>query len=103
MTTSRSQLRRSAVACRWMVALAIAVGVLGVPALPVHAAVVAPGTVNNPTLPARCGLKVVLVVDSSGSIGANAPQVTGAVGTFLDTLIGTGSDVGLVDFDTQVN
>ena len=86
-----------------MVALAIAVGVLGVPALPVHAAVVAPGTVNNPTLPARCGLKVVLVVDSSGSIGANAPQVTGAVGTFLDTLIGTGSDVGLVDFDTQVN
>ena len=70
---------------------------------PAAAAPVAPGTVANPTLPAQCGLKVMLVVDSSGSIGGAATQVTGAVSAFLDQLTDTGSEVGVVDFDTQVN
>ena len=101
--------RADALRLRWRVATAallagfVSFASLVVLESPAAAAPVAPGTVANPTLPAQCGLKVMLVVDSSGSIGGAATQVTGAVSAFLDQLTDTGSEVGVVDFDTQVN
>ena len=53
----------------------------------------------NPDLPARCGVNVMLILDSSGSIGNNAKNVTDAARGFLTALAGTGSQVAIVDFD----
>ena len=53
-------------------------------------------------LPAACGLDVMLVVDSSGSIAsAGAEQaVRNALNAFIGALNDTGSELGLIDFDT---
>ena len=53
----------------------------------------------NPDLPARCGVNVMLILDSSGSIGNDAKNVTDAARGFLTALAGTGSQVAIVDFD----
>jgi uncharacterized repeat protein (TIGR01451 family) len=55
----------------------------------------------NPRLPARCGIDVALILDSSGSIGDDAPTVRTAVRSFLTALSGTGSQVSIVDFNAQ--
>ncbi len=44
----------------------------------------------NPDLPARCGVNVMLILDSSGSIGNNATNVTNAARGFLAALAGDG-------------
>lgn len=55
----------------------------------------------NPGLPARCGIDVMLILDSSGSIGTGgAATVRTAVREFLTALEGTGSEVSIVDFNT---
>ena len=41
----------------------------------------------------------MLILDSSGSIGDNAKNVTDAARGFLTALAGTGSQVAIVDFD----
>ena len=53
----------------------------------------------NPDLPTRCGVNVMLILDSSGSIGNNAKNVTDAARGFLTALAGTGSQVAIVNFD----
>ena len=57
----------------------------------------------NPDLPARCGVNVMLILDSSGSIGDDAKHVTDAARAFLVALQGTGSQVAIVDFDATAS
>ena len=61
-----------------------------------------PPAAPNPALPAACGLNVMLVVDSSGSIASAGaePAVRSALNAFIGALNDTGSDLGLIDFDT---
>jgi uncharacterized repeat protein (TIGR01451 family) len=66
--------------------------------LPQAVRVTAPGP--NPNLEPVCGIDVMLVLDESGSIGANAQKVRDAARAFLDALAGTGSSVSIVDFST---
>ncbi len=56
----------------------------------------------NPTLPAKCGINVMLVLDESGSIGTSGAteQVRDAARSFLSSLSGTGSKVSITDFST---
>ena len=63
--------------------------------------VTAPGP--NRDLPPRCGIDVILVLDESGSIGANAENVRRASRAFLNALSGTGSKVSIVDFSTRAD
>ena len=55
---------------------------------------------GNPPLQAQCGLKVMLVVDRSGSIATAGATgaVKSALTAFINTLNNTGSTVALVDF-----
>jgi uncharacterized repeat protein (TIGR01451 family) len=57
----------------------------------------------NPTLPPRCGINVMLVLDESGSIAQSGAtdQVRDAARAFLNALKGTGSRVSIVDFSTR--
>jgi uncharacterized repeat protein (TIGR01451 family) len=66
--------------------------------LPHAVRVTTPGP--NPDLEPVCGIDVMLVLDESGSIGANAQKVRDAARAFLDALSGTGSAVSIVDFST---
>ncbi len=45
----------------------------------------------------------MLILDSSGSIGDNATNVTNAARGFLTALAGTGSQVAIVDFDATAS
>lgn len=56
--------------------------------------------VPNPDLSARCGLDVNLVVDRSGSIGAENTTVQKAAQTLVDALVGTPSRVRLASFSS---
>ncbi len=63
---------------------------------------VAPGAVDNPTMSGSCGIRMMVIVDRSGSIAsAGATQtVRDALTAFINTLNNTGSDVAIVDFST---
>jgi len=65
--------------------------------------VTAPG--NNPTLPPRCGINVMLVLDKSGSIESShaTQKVRDAAQAFLTSLSGTGSKVSITDFSTTAD
>ena len=60
----------------------------------------------NPNLPDQCGIDVVLLMDSSGSISTNPPgsseadDIEAAYFAFLNALSGTGARAGVIDFDT---
>ena len=55
----------------------------------------------NPALTTQCGLNVALVLDLSGSVTqTQLPQLKGAADTFIDSLVGTPSDVALFSFST---
>ena len=53
---------------------------------------------TNPDFPAECGLRVALVLDVSGSVSGSLPQLKTAANTFVNSLIGTPSSVGLFTF-----
>ncbi len=59
----------------------------------------------NPTLDEACGLDIVLVLDSSGSMTNNdIADVKAAANSFVNTLVDrTPTKIGVVDFDTHVN
>ncbi|MBN0039096.1 VWA domain-containing protein [Cellulosimicrobium cellulans] len=52
----------------------------------------------NPPLPGRCGLDVALLLDLSGSVGANLPDLKASADTFVDALTGTPSRMSLFTF-----
>ena len=68
--------------------------------LPTALNVLAPG--DNPRLPPRCGINVMLVLDKSGSIqtSGQTDTVRDATRAFLTALSGTGSKVSIVDFSS---
>ncbi len=53
---------------------------------------------DNPPFPEKCGLKVALLFDLSGSIGANITELRSAGTQFVDALTGTPSGVGVYTF-----
>ena len=53
---------------------------------------------TNPAFPAECGLRVALVLDVSGSVSGSLPQLKTAANTFVNSLVGTPSSVGLFTF-----
>ena len=63
---------------------------------------VAPGQVQNPTLPKQCGTTVTVVIDESGSIGtAGATQtVRNALTALVNGLNNTGSTMAFVEFSS---
>ncbi|GAA1982345.1 hypothetical protein [Microbacterium pumilum] len=54
----------------------------------------------NPTIPARCGLDVALILDLSGSVEPSLPALKTAASTFVDALQGTPSRMSLFSFST---
>jgi fimbrial isopeptide formation D2 family protein len=54
----------------------------------------------NPTFPAQCGIDVALVLDLSGSVAPDLPELKAAASTFVDSLTGTPSNVGLFTFSS---
>ncbi|KRC42074.1 hypothetical protein ASE15_19060 [Oerskovia sp. Root22] len=55
---------------------------------------------ENPTFPAQCGIDVALVLDLSGSVAADLPQLKQAANRFVDALTGTPSNMGLFTFSS---
>ena len=53
---------------------------------------------DNPPLPAKCGLRVALLFDLSGSIGDHIGQLRSAGTSFVNALTGTPSSVGVYTF-----
>ena len=64
-----------------------------------------PGTVPNPNLGDSCGGNLVLVMDSSGSIGSagGVGSIKAAYNALLNGLLNTGSSAAVIDFDEQTN
>ncbi|MEV7964000.1 isopeptide-forming domain-containing fimbrial protein [Oerskovia paurometabola] len=54
----------------------------------------------NPTFPAQCGIDVALVLDLSGSVAGDLPQLKAAANQFVDSLTGTPSNMGLFTFSS---
>jgi hypothetical protein len=52
----------------------------------------------NPALPESCGLSIALIVDMSGSMWGYEGAMFAALDGFLDTLVGSNSEVSLYDF-----
>ncbi len=59
--------------------------------------------IENPTLPDTCGLDMVLVIDSSGSINnSELHQMKDAFKNFVDAFVpGTPTQIAVVDFDNE--
>lgn len=79
-------------------AVLASLAVAGVSAKPAGAAVA------NPDLQAQCGLSVLLILDESGSIAdqdGGTASVRNAAGTFVTALADTGSQVGVMEFNTR--
>ncbi|MFJ4435799.1 VWA domain-containing protein [Streptomyces sp. NPDC088923] len=55
---------------------------------------------NNPALPDRCGLKVALVMDLSGSTQGSVRALKSAANTFVDALQGTPSSMARFTFSS---
>ncbi len=53
---------------------------------------------NDPTIPSKCGLNVALVLDVSGSVGGNLPDLKAAAKTVVNALTGTPSAVATYTF-----
>jgi hypothetical protein len=58
---------------------------------------------DNPPLPPGCGLNIALLIDTSGSIGADIGNVKAAANGFVDALTGTPSQVALFSFATNAS
>ncbi|MCB0921292.1 MAG: VWA domain-containing protein [Actinobacteria bacterium] len=58
-------------------------------------------SLNNPAFPPKCGIKVALVLDVSGSVGSSLNNLKTAAKTFVNSLVGTPSQVGLFTFATN--
>ncbi|MFE1148460.1 VWA domain-containing protein [Streptomyces albidoflavus] len=54
----------------------------------------------NPALPERCGLRVALVMDLSGSMNGSVPALKTAADTFVDALQGTPSSMARFTFSS---
>jgi len=54
----------------------------------------------NPTFPAQCGIDVALVLDLSGSVAGDLPQLQAAANQFVDSLTGTPSNVEVFTFSS---
>ena len=59
-----------------------------------------PPSNRNPRIPEKCGAKITLVLDASGSIGDKNNDVRRAANAFLEALKDTGSSGRVVDFAT---
>ncbi len=55
---------------------------------------------TDPVLSARCGLRVALVLDVSGSVGSDLPNLKAAAKTFTNSLVGTPSELALFTFSS---
>ncbi|MCQ4207538.1 vWA domain-containing protein, partial [Streptomyces longispororuber] len=55
---------------------------------------------NNPALPQKCGLKVALVMDLSGSMNGSVGALKTAANTFVDALQGTPSSMAKFTFSS---
>lgn len=53
---------------------------------------------DNPVLPEKCGLKVALVMDLSGSMNGSVPALKSAADTFVNSLQGTPSSMARFTF-----
>ncbi len=56
---------------------------------------------TNPALPPACGLDVALILDLSGSVGADLPNLKSAANTFVDSLVGTPSRMAIFSFSAD--
>ncbi len=56
---------------------------------------------NNPSFPPKCGIRVALVLDVSGSVNEDLADLKTAAKTFVNSLVGTPSQVGLFTFATN--
>ncbi|MFD6166649.1 VWA domain-containing protein [Oerskovia sp. NPDC060287] len=54
----------------------------------------------NPTFPAQCGIDVALVLDLSGSVAPDLPELKAAANQFVASLTGTPSNMGLFTFSS---
>ncbi|WP_460046976.1 VWA domain-containing protein [Streptomyces sp. JCM 18897] len=54
----------------------------------------------NPALPERCGLRVALIMDLSGSMSGSVPALKTAADTFVDALQGTPSSMARFTFSS---
>jgi hypothetical protein len=52
----------------------------------------------NPRLPSACGLDVALILDLSGSVGADLPNLKAAADGFVNSLVGTPSRMSVFSF-----
>ncbi len=58
------------------------------------------GFVNPSSPPSRCGGRITLVLDTSGSLNAQLPIVRQAAKDFLDGFVGTPTQMRIVEFDS---
>lgn len=56
---------------------------------------------NNPPMPDRCGIDIALVLDISGSIGDDLPDLKATADGFADALVGTPSRMAAFSFSTD--
>ena len=70
----------------------------------VSSAVSVKADVGNPELSESCGIDIVLVLDSSDSLdNGDIQDVKDAANSFVDALLpGTPTNIGIIDFDTNV-
>lgn len=55
---------------------------------------------ENPAMPETCGLKAALIVDTSGSMGTSMDVMRDVVGSVIDGLAETSTELGLYSFAT---
>lgn len=58
---------------------------------------------SNPTPIGKCGLDIGLLLDNSGSIGTEMSALKKAADSFVDTLTGTPSQIGVWSFNTAAS
>ncbi|WP_155945521.1 VWA domain-containing protein [Micromonospora sp. CNB394] len=58
---------------------------------------------DNPPLPGQCGLHVAFLIDVSGSITGDLPQVKAAANGYVDALTGTPSEIAVYSFATEAD
>ncbi len=58
---------------------------------------------QNAVFPDRCGLKLLLVLDRSGSIGAYKDSYAAAATAFVDALDNTPTELGIINFNNALN
>ncbi|MFV2100365.1 VWA domain-containing protein [Micromonospora sp. LOL_024] len=58
---------------------------------------------DNPPLPGQCGLHIALLIDVSGSITGDLPEVKAAANGYVDALTGTPSEIAVYSFATEAD